>query len=36
MREKPKKYNNYSFNLLTMYGGPYLIRQYIAIITERS
>jgi hypothetical protein len=36
MREKPKKYNNYSFRLLIMYGSSYMFRHYIAIFRERS
>jgi hypothetical protein len=36
MREKPKKYTNYSFILLIMYGSAYMFRHYIAILRERS
>jgi hypothetical protein len=36
MREKPKKYANYSFSLLIMYDISYMFRRYIAIIRERS
>src|SRR5215468_5233135 len=31
-----KKYTNYSFSLLIMYGISYMFRHYIAIIRERS
>jgi hypothetical protein len=35
MREK-NKYTNYSFSLLIMYSSSYMLRHYIAILTERS
>jgi hypothetical protein len=36
MRDKTNKYNNYSFNLLIMYGSSYMFRHYIANLRERS
>jgi hypothetical protein len=33
---KTKKYNNYLFSLLIMYGDSYMFRHYIAILMERS
>jgi hypothetical protein len=33
---KKKKYTNYSFNVLIMYGSSYMFRYYIAILRERS
>jgi hypothetical protein len=36
MREKQKKYINYSLSLLIVYGSSYMFRHYIAIIRELS